>query len=271
MKNQTFLQLITNKWTQLYSTYLFWIVSKSLKFTHLTFHLKRPWINTEIHKNKKFNHFMHDYTWMNTTHTSITILNTFIKSDILTLPLTLPKNYIKIFKNQMLPLKPPYNTLQFINILPLQNICGFRDIDPFLYPYPIFSGLPNLNFLTKGTQKYKFHKFLPWALSSTQNKLKEPNRPWINPYFDYEIGVDILWKTLPIGDLISLTLISLAFSKSSQIEPSSSNHLKSMWSMVMGAVHNGDAPLGGYDSIFSIAEWRQHSHIHIHTDWWWLH
>ncbi len=35
------------------------------------------------------------------------------------------------------------------------------------------------------------------------------------------------WKRLPIGDLISLTPISLAFSKSSQIGPSSSNHLKS--------------------------------------------
>ncbi len=35
------------------------------------------------------------------------------------------------------------------------------------------------------------------------------------------------WKRLPIGDLISLTPISLAFSKRSQIGPSSSNHLKS--------------------------------------------
>ncbi len=34
------------------------------------------------------------------------------------------------------------------------------------------------------------------------------------------------WKTLPVGDLISLALISLTFSKSSQIGPSSSNHLK---------------------------------------------
>ncbi len=100
MKNQTFFNLITNKWTQLYSTSLFWTVSNSLKFTHLTFYLKRPWINTEIYKNKKINHFMHNYTQMNTTLTQITILNTFIKSDILTLPLTLPKNHIKIFKNQ---------------------------------------------------------------------------------------------------------------------------------------------------------------------------
>ena len=39
---------------------------------------------------------------MNPTLTQTTILNTFIKSDILTLPLTPPKNYIKIFKNQKL-------------------------------------------------------------------------------------------------------------------------------------------------------------------------
>ena len=137
MKNQTFLHLILNKWTQLYSIYLFWIVSKSLKFRYLTFYLKRPWINTEIHKNKKSNNFMHNYIQMNITLAWITILNTFIKSDILTLPLTSPKNYIKIFKNQTLPLKPPYD-IQFINVLPLQNICAFRDIDPFLHPTPCF-------------------------------------------------------------------------------------------------------------------------------------
>ncbi len=34
---------------------------------------------------------------------------------------------------------------------------------------------------------------------------------------------------LPVGDLISLASISLAFSKSSQIGPSSSNHLKTVW------------------------------------------
>ncbi len=36
------------------------------------------------------------------------------------------------------------------------------------------------------------------------------------------------WKRLPKGDLISLTPISLAFSKSSQIGPSSSKHLKTV-------------------------------------------
>ncbi len=36
------------------------------------------------------------------------------------------------------------------------------------------------------------------------------------------------WKTLPVGDLISLALILLTFSKSSQIGPSSSNRLESI-------------------------------------------
>ncbi len=43
---------------------------------------------------------MHNYTQMNITLTQTTILNTFIKSNISTLPLTPPKNHIKIFKNQ---------------------------------------------------------------------------------------------------------------------------------------------------------------------------
>ena len=44
---------------------------------------------------------MHNYTQMNTTLTKwITILNTFIKSDILTQSLTPHKNHVKIFENQ---------------------------------------------------------------------------------------------------------------------------------------------------------------------------
>ncbi len=52
---------------------------------------------------------MCNYTQMNPTLTQTTILNTLIKSDISTLPLTPPKNHINIFKNQMLPLKPPHS------------------------------------------------------------------------------------------------------------------------------------------------------------------
>ncbi len=67
---------------------------------------------------------MHNYIQMNTPLTQKTILNTFIKSDISTPLLTLPKKTNKKkkknseIKNQMLPLKPPDNMPHFINILP---------------------------------------------------------------------------------------------------------------------------------------------------------
>ncbi len=51
----------------------------------------------------------------------------------------------------MLPLKPPYNILYFINILLLPNICTFWDIETFLHAHPIFSALPNLTFLSSET------------------------------------------------------------------------------------------------------------------------
>ena len=71
-----------------------------------------------------------------------------IRNDFLTLILAPPKYHVKIFKNQMQPLKPPYKKLYFINILLSPNICTFSDMEPFLHPYPIFSALLNLNFLT---------------------------------------------------------------------------------------------------------------------------
>ncbi len=92
----------------------------------------------------------------------------------------------------MLLHKPPYNMLQFINILPLPNIYTFKDIDPFLHPHPIFSTLLNLNFLTSWTQKFQLDKFLPQALSPTQNEPKEPKRSQIDLHFDHETGVHVL-------------------------------------------------------------------------------
>ncbi len=44
---------------------------------------------------------MHNYTKMNPTLTQTTILNTFIKSDILIQPLTPPKTYKKIQKSKI--------------------------------------------------------------------------------------------------------------------------------------------------------------------------
>ncbi len=92
----------------------------------------------------------------------------------------------------MLPLKSPYNILHFINILLSLNICTFCSVEIFLHSYPIFSALPKLTFFTWETQKFKFDKFLPHALSPTQNEPKEPKRSQINPYLDHETAIHIL-------------------------------------------------------------------------------
>ncbi len=92
----------------------------------------------------------------------------------------------------MLPLKPPYNRLHFINILLSPYICTFSDTEAFLHPYPIFSPLLNLNFLTWRTPKFKDPQILPGALFPTQMEPKEPNRPQVDPHIDYETGVCIL-------------------------------------------------------------------------------
>ncbi len=62
-------------------------------------------------------------------------------------------------------------------------------METFLHLHYIFSVLPNL---TSETQKFKFDKFLLYALSPTQNELKEPKRSQINPDLDCETAVDIL-------------------------------------------------------------------------------
>ncbi len=62
----------------------------------------------------------------------------------------------------------------------------------FLHSHPIFSTLPNLTFSTSETPKFKFDKFLPYALSLTHNEPKEPKRAQINPHLDHETAADIL-------------------------------------------------------------------------------
>ncbi len=54
---------------------------------------------------------------------------------------------------------------------------------------------------------------------------KSPNDPKSILILTMKLLLTYFWKRLPIDDLILLTPISLAFSKSSQIGPSSSNHL----------------------------------------------
>ncbi len=101
------------------------------------------------------------------------------KKDFSTQTLGPPKNHVKNFKikNQMLPLKPQYNRLYFINILFSPNFCTFSDTEPFVHPYPTFSALPNLTFLTSETQNLRFDKFLPCALSQPKMNQKSPKNP----------------------------------------------------------------------------------------------
>ncbi len=128
----------------------------------------------------------------------------------------------------MLLLKPPYNILYFINILLSPNFYTFSDMEQFLYPYPIFSAFLNFNFLTKRTPKFKVPEILPGTLSQTHLNQKSPKDPKLILILTMkQVLYTYFWKTLPVGDLIWLTPISLAFYKSSQIGPSSSNHLKS--------------------------------------------
>ncbi len=62
------------------------------------FQINTPHFQFEQYKNKKSNNFMYDHIQMNPTLTQIMIANTFIKSDILTPPLTPPKTVKKNFK-----------------------------------------------------------------------------------------------------------------------------------------------------------------------------
>ncbi len=120
----------------------------------------------------------------------------------------------------MLPLKPPYSILHFINILLSPNICTFWDTKTCLHPHLIFSTLPNLTFFTSEAQKFKFEKFLPHALSPTHNEPKEPKSILI---LTLKLMYTYFWKMLPIGALIWLTLIWLIWV---QITQPTSNHLK---------------------------------------------
>ncbi len=116
----------------------------------------------------------------------------------------------------MLPLKPPYNILHFINILLSPNIYTFWDMKIILHPHPIFSALPNLNFLTSETQKFKFDKLPP-----TQNEPKDPKRSQINPHLDHETSVHILLEDA------AYRCFDLARTDLAPLSPNRATHLKS--------------------------------------------
>ncbi len=110
----------------------------------------------------------------------------------------------------MLPLKPLYNRLHFIDLLLSPNVCTFSNMQPFLHLHTIFSTLLNLNFLTWRNPKFKVPKILPGALSWTQIEPNEPKRSKNDPYLDHETGVHRC--TLPVGALIWVALIWVTFS-----------------------------------------------------------
>ena len=134
------------------------------------------------------------YLYIYQKNCPISIFKFSIKNDFSTQTLALPKNHVKIFKNQTLniPTQTPIQQTTFHWYTSFTKFCTFSDMEPFLHPYPIFSTLPNLNFLTSWTQKFQLYQFLPCALSPTQNKPKEPKRFWINPYLDHKTAVHIL-------------------------------------------------------------------------------
>ncbi len=160
------------------------------------------------------------YPHINQKNCPVFIFEFSIKNDFLTQTLAPPKNHIKFFKNQK-PLKPPYNIILFINIHLSLNICAFWDMEIFLHLYPIFSTLPNLTFLTSETQKFKFNKFLPRALSPTQNEPKEPKRSQINPHLDHETAVHILMEDA------ACRCFDLAHTDLAHLSPNLATHLKS--------------------------------------------
>ncbi len=96
----------------------------------------------------------------------------------------------------------------------------------FLHLYPIFSVLPNLNFLPSETQKFELDKFLPHPLSQPKMNYKSPKDPQSILILTIKLLYTYFWKTLPIGDLIWLAPIWLTFSKSPQVAQPTSNHLK---------------------------------------------
>ncbi len=120
----------------------------------------------------------------------------------------------------MLPLKPPYNVLHFINILLSPNICAFWDMEIFLHPHPIISALPNLTFLTSGTQKFKFDKSLTHILSLTQNEPEEPKRSWTDPHLDYQTAVHILLEDAACRcfDLACTNLAHLSLNRATHLK-----------------------------------------------------
>ena len=126
----------------------------------------------------------------------------------------------------MLPLKPPYNILHFINILLSPNICIFWDMETFLHFHPIFLHFQIWPFWP---QKHKHsnltNSFL--AYYPQPKKTKRAKDPKSILILTMKLLYTYFWKWLPLGALIWLTPIWLIWA---QITQPTSNHLKiALW------------------------------------------
>ncbi len=158
------------------------------------------------------------YPHINQKKCPVSIFEFSMKNDFQTQTLAPPKNHIKFFKNQMLPLKPPYNILHFINILLSPNICTFWDTDFFTFTPHFFH---TSKFDLFDLRNLKIDKFLPHALSPTQNEPKEPKRSQINPHLDHETATDILLEDA------AYRCFDLAGTDLAPLSPNRATHLKS--------------------------------------------
>ncbi len=159
----------------------------------------------------------------------------------------------------MLPLKPPYNILHFVNVLLSANICAFWDMKTFLHSHPIFSMLLNLTFLTSETQKFKFDKFLPHALSPTQNVPKEPKRSQINPHLDHETAVYILLEDA------AYWCFDLARTDLAHLSPNRATHLKSPKKYCVKARTTSIQQRTSHSEALSVFSWNIHGTIFVRT------
>ncbi len=96
----------------------------------------------------------------------------------------------------MLPLKPPYNILHFINILLSPNICTFWDTETFLHSHPIFSAVLEAGEVIWG----------PYIFKNKGGELIETGFYFVVFNSDLKVVVDVMkrfyfykeWMTLPI-------------------------------------------------------------------------
>ncbi len=156
---------------------------------------------------------------MNITLTQITIFKTFIKSDISTLHLTTPKDYVKKFENQ----KPSPTTQTPHNMLQ-SSTCSFTKYLYFLRYRFISTSSPQIFIPSKfellDLKNPKISQNFPRSNQShyPQPKLnkKSPKHPKVIPIFTMKQVYTYFWWMMPAGVLISVALISVAFSSALQ-------------------------------------------------------